>query len=581
MIPQEHIEHIKERLDIVDIISDYIGLKQAGINFKGVCPFHSEKTPSFIVSREKQIFHCFGCSAGGNVYTFIMKFLNISFIEAVYKLAERAGVVIEEKEKTKEESQKENKKNLLYKLNQWAAQFYHENLLQGREAEKAREYFKKRGLSKNIIEKFKLGFAPHAWEVLKTELLRKKVSIGLLSEASLIAGSEKTYDYFRNRIIFPIFNIDSKIIGFGGRVLDSDSNPKYLNSRDSVIYNKSRSLYGIHVAKSVIAHKDCVYVVEGYFDVLGLVEKGIENVVAPLGTALTRDQVSVLKRYTHKIVLIFDSDSAGINAMKRSLKIFFDEGVEGRVLILPEGQDPDEFVQKVGKEDFLEYVNQKSQDQILFLLDSLISEHGKSVQAKSKILEVLQPLLADITQPMLKGLYLKEISERLSVDESLVFQFLGKEKRFTPKKQDVQPEEMTPLKFDQAQKYIVQAMLSEVKWIEFVQHADILDLLTHLELQEMTKHILDFYTETGQVDVSKIIQRTRYPSAMTQLSLETQELDFNEKILDDCCKKIRMRYMSMMQKDLLEQIKKEDNPKLLEQYQNLVIQQKKLKGGDS
>ncbi len=568
MIPQEQIDQIKERLDIVNVVSDYVGLKSAGRNFQGLCPFHSEKTPSFVVSREKQIFHCFGCGVGGNVFNFLMKFQNLDFLEAVEKLADKAGVTLN-RLKTPYDKNKKNHEAQLLKLNKLGASFYHEYLCQSKEAEVARQYFKSRGLSQETINKFKLGLAPDAWEGLKNQLLKHKAPLSLMLEVGLVTGSQKIYDYFRNRIIFPIFNVDSEIIGFGARTLDPKGSPKYLNSRDSSIYSKSRSLYGIHVAKNAIAKEDVVYVVEGYFDVLALMEKGIENVVAPLGTALTSDHIKCLKRYTKKIVLIFDSDTAGINATKRTLKLFLEENVEGRVVTLPKNQDPDEFVAEKGKEGFLSYVS-KAKDQVYYLLDSLMEQHEKSIQGKIKVLEELMPILSTINHPLEKSLYIKEIAERLSLEEKMLYQFL-KTNKAAPQKMPISPLSKE-LVFNRSEKYIIQAMLADAKWVSFVQEADVLDLMTHAELREIAQHIL--------ADPLKVLQNTSYPSLVTRLSMEVQSVELDEKMLSDCCNKVRAHYLNMMQKDLLEQLRREDDPKLLKAYQNLVFQQKKLKGGN-
>ena len=579
MIPQDQIEQIKERSDIVSIISEYVSLKASGSNFKGLCPFHSEKTPSLMVSSDKQIFHCFGCSVGGNVFTFLMKSQGLSFIEAVERLALKAGIALKKQDNAHNSKEVSQKKSLL-KLNGLAALFYHNELMTSASAEKARQYLKKRQISDETIAKFKLGYAPDAWEMLKNHLIKLKAPLPLMVEGGLVTGKNKIYDYFRNRIIFPIFDIEGEVIGFGARALEADQNPKYLNSKDSLVYSKSRSLYALHHAKSHILKEGVVYIVEGYFDALSLINQGIHNVVAPLGTALTEDQIRFLKRYTKQIVLIFDSDAAGINAMKRTLKLLLQEEVEAQVVILPKGKDPDDFVNEVGKEKFLNFVK-SAQDKVFFLLQSLIEEHGTSIQGKIKVLEELMPQLTPIINPMERSLYIQEISQALSIDENKIYGFLKKGSGTIKKDQSKLnvSDKAKEVKFDKAEKYLVQAMLKEEQWISVIEAADVLDLFDHTELEEIVTQSLEVFREKGKVDVAEVMMKSSYPALLTRLSFEAQDLDFNRKMIDDCCKNIRMRYMKKMQGELLEKLKKEENPEILNTYQRLLIQQKKLKGG--
>ena len=580
MIPQDQIEQVKERVDIVSIISEYVSLKASGTNFKGLCPFHSEKTPSFMVSPDKQIFHCFGCSVGGNVFTFLMKFQGLSFIEVVEKLAPKAGVTLKKQENAHHSKEVSQKKSLL-KLNGLAALFYHNELMTSKSAEKARVYFKKRQISDETIIKFKLGYAPDAWEMLKNHLTKLKAPLALMVEGGLVTGKNKIYDYFRNRVIFPILDVEGEVIGFGARALDADQNPKYLNSKDSLVYSKSRSLYGIQHSKSHILKEGVVYIVEGYFDALALMGHGINNVVAPLGTALTEEQIRFLKRYTKQIVLIFDSDVAGINAMKRTLKLLLQEEVDAQVVILPKGKDPDEFVNEVGKEKFLEFVK-SAQDKVFFLLQSLIQEHGTSIQGKIKVLEELMPQLVPIVNPMEKSLYINEISQALSIEESKIYGFLksgsGAVRKGEAKKDSGGLKK--EVKFDKAEKYLVLAILKEEQWISVIEALDVLDLFEHEELEEIATQSLEVFREKGKVDIAEVMMKSSYPALLTRLSFEAQDLDFNRKIIDDCCKNIRMRYMKKMQRELLEKLKKEENPEILSTYQRLVSELKKLAGGN-
>lgn len=360
--PQSVLDEIRDRISIVSYIGECIPLKKAGRNHKGVCPFHAEKTPSFMVSDEKEIFHCFGCGEGGNIFSFVMKYEGLSFHEAVEQLASRAGVELPKKEYSREEKDRSDtaakKKKLLFRVNQIAAEFFRENLQNAPAGERARNYMKSRGIFNEISTQHFLGYADDSWDALNRYLKEKNVPPSLAEELGLIKRRQQTgdyFDFFRGRIIFPIKSQRFEILGFGGRILPEFKNnesAKYLNSPDSVIYHKSYSVYALDVAHAGIRQRDEVIIVEGYMDVLALNQAGIINVVAPLGTALTASHIRLLGRYTKNMVLLFDGDSAGIMAAERSLPSFMEVGIQPKVMILPEGQDPDDWIRANSKEDF-------------------------------------------------------------------------------------------------------------------------------------------------------------------------------------------------------------------------------------
>ncbi len=330
------LEEIRNHCDIVNIISEYVHLKPAGKGFRGLCPFHEEKTPSFMVSPEKQLFHCFGCGEGGNVYNFIMKYEKVSFFEAVKMLAKKSGVSLPANE------EKENilyrKKERLSKLNNLVANYYREGLFRTPQGEKILNYLKKRGINDSTIEKYKLGYASAGWDVLTDFLNKKGYSYEDLIKVGLIKKSKtegKFLDYFRNRIIFPIFDLQGRIIGFGGRVLD-DSLPKYINSPETLIYNKGSNLYSLNFAKEDIRKNNSAIIVEGYTDVLITQQYGFNNVVASLGTALTIKQIELIKRFTDTVLIAYDADSAGNMATLRSLDLLVKSGLEVKVIDLPQ-----------------------------------------------------------------------------------------------------------------------------------------------------------------------------------------------------------------------------------------------------
>ena len=420
-IAEEKIAEIKYAADIVDVISEAVILKPSGKNLLGLCPFHSEKTPSFTVNPEKQIFYCFGCGAGGNVFSFLMKQAGLSFPEAARQLAIRYGVAIPVRKMSAEEKQQQMEKEGLFEINHQAMAFFQYCLRREPMGDKARAYLKKRGMTDEIIDKFGLGYAPAGWDNLERFFAKKRISPKRVEKSGLIAPrTEKNgyYDRFRDRIIFPIFNPEQRVVGFGGRVMD-DSLPKYLNSPETPLYNKRGSLYGWHAARNHCRKTGAVYIVEGYFDLLSLHRHGINNSVATLGTAITPEHIRILKGCTTEAILVFDSDDAGIRAASRSIDLFDKEGVEPRIMVLPAGCDPDSYLLQFGVESFLNAAENAS-GAMPFLIQLAENRHGLSIEGKVGIVSDLVKPLAAITDGVKRSLYIKSIVERLGVDEGAI-----------------------------------------------------------------------------------------------------------------------------------------------------------------
>jgi DNA primase len=435
-IPEDKIAEIKNAADIVDIVSESVILKKAGKNYTGLCPFHSEKTPSFTVSQEKQIFHCFGCNTGGNVFSFLMKQEGLSFPEAVRRLANRCGVDVPNKQLSSDQKRRISERENLFDINRRAGDLYHRNLLSGRAGQIARDYLSKRGFSQHTIETFKLGYALDSWDHLLKYFSNRRISVRLLEKSGLILARKNKsghYDRFRNRIMFPIFDVNSQIVGFGGRVLD-DALPKYLNTPETAVYNKRRSLYGIHRAKDTCRAAGTVFIVEGYLDLLRLHQHGIENAVATLGTALTAEHLKLLKRYAGRMVLVYDSDEAGIRSAKRCIEIFWKEHVDfrredvfsedqadTRILVLPAGHDPDSYVQENSLEAFRELASEAA-GIMTFLMDCAIREHGLTPEGRIRIVSDLQKPLSAINDPVARSVYIQQLAERVGISESAVLE---------------------------------------------------------------------------------------------------------------------------------------------------------------
>ena len=435
-IPEEKVSEIKNAADIVDIVSEAVLLKKAGKNHLGLCPFHSEKTPSFTVSPDKQIFYCFGCGTGGNVFSFLMKQEGLTFPEAVRALGKRYGIDIPERPLSPEQKRKISQRESLFDINRRAMEFFHQALVSGSPGQAARSYLKERGITRQTIDDFKLGYALDGWDYLLNFFSKKRISPALLEKSGLVLPKKNNrgyYDRFRNRIMFPIFDASMQVIGFGGRVLD-DSLPKYLNSPETVVYNKRRSLYGIQRAKEKCRSTDSVFIVEGYLDVIALHQHGIANTVATLGTALTPDHVRLLTRFAGNMVLVYDSDEAGIRSARRCIDTFWQEHVDfGRqdvfreesadthILVLPAGHDPDSFVFEKGPELFLDTAT-NAPGIITFLINCAIEKHGLSTEGKVRIIKEMQEPLAAINDRVAQSLYVQQLAERLGIAENAILE---------------------------------------------------------------------------------------------------------------------------------------------------------------
>lgn len=435
-IPEEKISEIKNAADIVDVVSESVLLKKAGKNYIGLCPFHSEKTPSFTVSPDKQIFHCFGCNTGGNVFSFLMKQDGMPFPEAARHLARRYGVDIPDRPLSPEQQRIISERESLLDINRRAGDFYHQALLNDSTGQPAKSYLAKRGISQKTIDDFKLGYARDGWDHLLRYFAGKRISTMLLAKSGLILPRKNksgNYDRFRNRVIFPIFDVNKQVVGFGGRVLD-DALPKYLNSPETAVYSKSRSLYGIHRAKDRCRATGTVFIVEGYLDLLALHQHGIENSVATLGTALTADHVKLLTRYARRMILVYDSDEAGIRSAQRCIETFWKEHVDFRredvfsedkadthILVLPAGHDPDSYIFEHGPEAFLTAAS-GSPGIITFLMDCAVRKHGLTTEGKIRVISELQEPLAAINDQIAQAIYIQQLAERTGIAEAAILE---------------------------------------------------------------------------------------------------------------------------------------------------------------
>ena len=550
-IPEEKISEILNTSDIVDIVSESVILKKSGRNFFGLCPFHSEKTPSFSVNPSKQIFHCFGCSSGGNAISYVMKYHGLSFPEAVKMLARKYNIVVETKELDPKKRQAIALKESLFRLNKRVMNYYHESFKTDSQAEKARNYLKKRGMSDDMIQELKLGFAPDAWESVVKKFKEFKVSKNVAVQSGLILKRQNKdgyYDRFRNRIMFPIFDINMQVAGFGGRVMDDDM-PKYMNSPETPVYNKSRILYGLHAAKQYCRHEGVLYIVEGYFDFLSMFQHGVKNTVASLGTALTSDHIRILKGYSSKMILVFDSDAAGISAAKRSIKLFAKEGVDTRVLVLPEGNDPDSFIVNHGKEAF-DKLASNAKTVMQFLLQVSKDTHGFSVEGRIKILDDMKKHLSLIHDSALRSLYVKELAETLNIDERAV---LEKVREQTLNQTVKRPNFMEPLAekeyldSDPREEQMISVMLNYPKILKQIEEKKILDAFYSEKLKRLGQKILNVKPgDSGFVTtVMANIENDVDQALIAQLAMND---NFSEENIDSSAQSIMDRILRVRQK---------------------------------
>ena len=424
-LSQNTISEVQDRADIEEVVGDYVSLKKKGQNLWACCPFHNEKTPSFSVAPNKGIYKCFGCGKAGDAIQFIMDLEGLSFPEAIKQLAEKYGIEIEEDERLPEQQEAYNEKESLYIVLNYATNYY-KDLLHNHEEGKSigLSYFKERGFSKQTIEKFDLGYALNSWDGLLKAAQSAGHSEELLEKSGLIIKKEETdkvYDRFRNRVIFPVHSISGKPIAFGARILIKDKKqPKYINSPETPVYHKSEVLYGMYQAKQTIRNEDNCFLVEGYTDVISLHQSGVENVVASSGTSLTTNQIQLISRYTKNITVLFDGDTAGIKASLRGIDLILEGGLNVKVVLFPDGEDPDSYSQRLGDEAFKKYLEDNAKDFIRFKSDLLLEDTKKDPIRKAETIQEIVRSISKIPDPVKRAIYVKETSEILEIDEAIL-----------------------------------------------------------------------------------------------------------------------------------------------------------------
>jgi DNA primase len=560
------VEEIKSRLDIVDIISEHVDLKRAGQNYKGLCPFHSEKTPSFTVSPSKQMFHCFGCNKGGDVFGFVMNYENLTFQETLSMLAQKAGVTIDSSE-GRQAASKKGLKETLFALYSEAASFFVQNLSKNSHVLK---YVAQRGVSPETSEKFQIGYSLSQWDSLYSHLDKKGFSKDAMKVSRLISFSDKgAYDFFRERLMFPIRDTQGRIIAFGGRTLsESKSIPKYINSTDSPIFKKGDTCYGLDSAKNAIAQKGYSIIVEGYLDAIICYQHGFINTVAPLGTALTQGHIKKLKRLSNNILLVFDGDPAGISATKRTLEIAYAEGMTAKVLLLPSGEDPDSFLRKYGAEEFKKYMAAP-----LSVVAFMLKFGGKSrLEAVRSIMNIIS-LCPDSLQ---RDELLRETADISKVSESALREEMKnitrKAFKGNAKREPVIENRMTPPKYAEEELLLKIALSSESSALLVLDSIE----LTAFETQEIKNimekiklTVIDKHKEFSMHTLSDMCTPEEY-GIITRLSVETSLApEHIDTTIKGCARAIALRRIERE----IKLAGKDDNAKLLN---SLITKKKKI-----
>lgn len=434
MISKATIQKIQDEARVEDVVGEFVTLKKRGANLLGLCPFHNEKTPSFNVNPARNIYKCFGCGKAGGTTQFLMDYQQMSYPDALRYLAKKYNIEIEESAQTdedkKQELEKHNLAESIHIVNSFAQKFFTDHMLHG-DGNIGLAYFKERGFLTHTIEKFQLGYAPDAPDALTKAALKAGYQLDIMKKAGLTSPKENsTYDFFRNRVMFPIHNMTGKVVGFGGRIMVKDEKaPKYVNTPESEVYQKSKILYGAYFAKNTIRKKDECLMVEGYTDVISLHQAGIDNAVASSGTALTPDQIRLIKRITPNITMLYDGDAAGIKAALRGTDLILEEGMNVRVVILPNPEDPDSYVRKVGEEAFNKYIKDNRKDLILFKTSLLAEEVKNDPARKSELIRDIINSIAKIPDAIQRMVYIKECSQLFEMNEQILITEVNKLKR--------------------------------------------------------------------------------------------------------------------------------------------------------
>jgi len=554
-IPDNIINEIRDRADIVAVISEHVVLKKAGRNFKGLCPFHSEKTPSFSVSSEKRIYHCFGCGTGGNVFKFLMEIQHISFPDAIKLLADRTGVPLPRNASGHHPDPRQKERDALRKLNESATRYFQSLLKNPEGGLNARNYLDSRHFDAEILDRYRVGWSTPTWRGLLNHVQQKSsVTQEQLVQSGLVIQKEdgsNVYDRFRGRVIFPIKDLHGNIIGFGGRSIAEEDQPKYLNSPETLLYQKSETLFGMDQAKNAIRRENQVILVEGYFDQMRAVQHGIEHVVATCGTALTSKQAGVLRNHAETAILVFDSDPAGISAAGKGFDILLEHGLNVKIVVLPEGQDPDSFIHEQGTEKFLEKIRD-AKPFIESYIDRLVRETpGKTPADRVEMANQILPLLAKIKNNVERTAWLEKFTGITGIDDLAFLKEL--KKAFSQNQTRLSEPENDSVSLLNLEKHLVQLILSDKETARAI--------LQKLDPGEFSDPTLRTIAQTCRqkidagedLKIDQLLDQTEDPeikNILSRLGLESLEFDTPERTIKECVQKFKNIRLKSKIKDL-------------------------------
>ncbi len=577
-IPPEIIEEVRSRNNIVDVISECgVALRQVGNNHKALCPFHEEKTPSFSVSSDKQIFYCFGCQTGGNVFKFLEKHEGKSFIESVEWLANRAHITLPARDP--EYSARQKRINDLSELNKFAVKYYHELLRTGQPSQHAREYLKTRGINTKTTNLFQLGYAKTQRNDFVKAAQQEGWTAEQLVDVGLIKNEDKgPQDRFWNRLLFPIHNERGIPVGFGGRALSDEHQPKYLNSPGTDLYNKSRILYNLDKARQAIARKKSAILVEGYMDVLMLHQHGIENVIATSGTALSEEHAALLKRYTPEVVIVFDGDAAGLQAAQRGLHRLIAEEIRVRIALMPKGEDPDSFVKENGTSSFTERID-RSMNLIEFQIQAAVQEENiRRPEVITRVVKNISELLVNIKNRVERAEYVKYAVRELNVDEGLIWRELrdlGLKK--TPTTARHRPVNKTPVRKltarEQIELQFIQSLLQVPEYIPAVKSVFDYNDISQPHLAKIAEMLWKASENGATVETQHILDNCedeKLKSAITRLLIEGQAISNHATIIEGCLKKLRNYIYQDVEQRFRSNVFSEADDDLLEKFKELL-----------
>ncbi len=594
--PPEFVDRVQEANNVVDIISQYTQLKQSGNGYMGRCPFpdHAEKTASFSVSESKQVYHCFGCKKSGNIFSFLRDYNGMNFPDAVEYLADRASIPLPEIEKDHNDqyAMAQDKKKQMLKANRAASEFYRETLKRTAASHPIKEYIQKRKLKAETLEEFQIGYAPIEWDSLAHHLDKNKISTSLSEEAKLIRARKEGqghFDVFRDRLMFPITSQTGDVLGFGGRIHDQGE-PKYLNSPETIVFNKGKVLYGLAQTSKYIRAEDAVVIVEGYMDLVSLFQAGIKNVAATMGTALTAEHAKLIKRITTNVIVLFDSDEAGQRAAVRSLPLLLAAGLYPRGLILTEAKDPDEFITQFGYEALQKKI-QSAPELFNVVLHMWMSEYRGEASQKVKIMDLARPIFDIIPDTRLKSLYAQEMAGRMNVGMDWVRQALTVAQNRPATRENNQPQAVLtqggpaldmPVKpvfsitgASHAEILLLQLSLKSRASFEVVLNQQILSQISHLGVKTILEKAAQVYRQDpNKFDklLSLLIENLDKPELLFSNSISSST-EFDEekenKMLQDCFKRIQQTFLKAQAKILGLALKQNVDPEKLQEIVDL------------